>query len=135
LRAKLNAVFIPAFGPSPFVLDRKRPLGAAAGHGMELDRVGPAGEAEPQRAQRHAICPPHRIPRLGAAAIDPLMRDPPLRRPLVLDPYGFEMDQRALPRADDEMLQRRDRDQLGLGEHTRLKRAPAPRSLPAGLHD
>ena len=117
MRAKLNAVFIPAFGPSALVLDRKWPFRAAAEHGMKLDRVGPAGEAEPQRAQRHEIGPPHCVPGLGAAAIDPLMRDPPLRRPLALDPHRFEVDQRALPRTDDKVLQRRDRDEVGLGVH------------------
>jgi hypothetical protein len=81
LRAKLNAVFVAALGPAAFVLDRKWPFRAAAGHGMKLDYIGPTGEAEAHRADRYAKGTPDRISRLGPAAIDPLMRDPPFRLP------------------------------------------------------
>jgi hypothetical protein len=89
LRAELDAVFVPELRPSTFMLDRKRPFVATAGHSVELHHVRPAGETEPQRSERHAIGAPHPRARLGAAAIDPLVLDPPFRRPLIFDPDGL----------------------------------------------
>ena len=113
LRAKLDTVLIANFGPPALVFDREWLLRAAALRGVKLDDVSLTGKTEAQGAKRNAISPPHRSPRLGATAIHPLVLDPPLRRPCVLDPDPFEVNQRALPRTDDKMLERRDRDQLG----------------------
>jgi hypothetical protein len=38
-----------ALRPTTLVLDRKGLFQSIAGHGMKLDHIGPANEAEPQR--------------------------------------------------------------------------------------
>ena len=48
---------------------------------------------------------------LGPARIDPLVQDAALGGGAVLRPQALDMDQGALPRAEQLMLQRRQRDQ------------------------
>jgi hypothetical protein len=94
-------------GLAALVFDREGPQRPA----REFDDVGDAGDAERQRAQRQPAHDPHARPALGPARIDPLVQDAALGGGAVLRPQALDMDQRALPRPEQLMLQRRQRDQ------------------------
>ena len=99
------------------MLDRKRPLRPAAGIGVVLHHVGPPGKPERQRAHRYAVRPTNPGPRLDATLVHPLVGHPSLGGADVLDPYPFQMDQRALARTDHYVLERGQGDQLVFGVH------------------
>ena len=107
LGAELNLVGAMCLGFAAFVLDRE---GARRTAG-EFDDVGDTRDAERQRAQRQPAHDPHPRPALWPARIDPLMQDAALGGGAVLRPQAFDMDQGALPRAEQLMLQRRQWDQ------------------------
>jgi hypothetical protein len=107
LGAELHLVGPVRLGLSALVFDREGSRRAA----RKFNDVGQSGDAERQRAQRQPAHDPNARPALGPPRIDPLMQDAALGSGAVLRPQALDMDQGALPRAEQLMLQRRQRDQ------------------------
>jgi hypothetical protein len=72
---------------------------------MEFNHIRLSGDPQPQRSQRHAIFYPHITAWCLTAGINPLMHDSALGRINVLYPGLLDVDQRALPSAEKQVLQ------------------------------
>ena len=81
---------------------------------MQLDDVGDPGDAQRERAERHGRDGPHARRRSPARAGRPLVEQAALGREQVLGPQPLDMDQRALPRAEEIVLQRGEGDEVGV---------------------
>jgi hypothetical protein len=114
LGAELHLIGAMGLRPAALVLDRIGP--PALAFASQLDHVGDAGDAERGRADRHALHDPAlaaaRLPRLVA----PLVQNAPLGGQQVLGPQALDVDQRALPRAEQIVLQRREGDEVGVDQ-------------------
>ena len=103
LCAQLHLVGAMCLGATPLVFDRKSLL--AALRLAKLDHVGHACQTKLGMGQRQRADTAHPRPPLCAPRIHPLMQDPPLSGLRVLDPQLLQMDQCALPRAVQVVLQ------------------------------
>src|SRR5690606_25752660 len=123
LRAKLHLVRTMRLWPAALVFDRERDFAA------ELYRVGFSDEPQRPRADVQTAHSPHACAPIAPAAVHPLMQQSPLRRAPILEPDPFDVDQRALPRTEELMLECRNRDQrvLGIGLQPHRQAASATR--------
>ena len=98
-------------------------IGAPAARvALQLDEIGDAGDAEPVAAQRHPCDGPDPASRLCFGRVHTLMRHPALGGSGVLGPRLLDMDQGALARAEQIVLQGGECHEIGIGDH----RTPPP---------
>jgi len=111
LGAELDFIGVVRFGPAAFVLDRERrdDLFSAIG---ERDTIGHAGKAKLQRAQGDTARDARVAAGFAAELMNAGVQDAAFGGVLVAVPEAFEMNERALSRAEDEMLQRGERQHL-----------------------
>lgn len=112
LGAELNFVATVALRLAPFVLD-----GKDSAILMELHHVGLPGEAETTGADRQGSHRADPALLLRLPAVRPLVQHPPLGGEAVFDPDLFQMDQSALSRAIEIVLQGGEHDVVGFGVH------------------
>ena len=112
LRAELHLVGSMGFRFAPLVLHRQNPA-----VGVEFDDVTLAGNSQPQRAHRHPAGDPDARARLVRAVVSPGVHDFSLGGEFVFRPSLLDMDQRALPRAIQPVLERGDGNELVLVVH------------------
>lgn len=112
LGAELDLVAAALFRFTPFVLDGKD--GAVL---MELHHVGLAAQAETPGTDRQGPHGADPALLLRLPAVRPLVQDPPLGGETVFGPDLFQMDQGALSRAVQVVLQSREHDVVGFGVH------------------
>ena len=130
LGAELDLVRAVRFRPAALVLDRIGP--PAFSRPGQLDHVGDPGDAERARADRHALddaaLAAARLPGLVAL----LVQDAPLGGQHILGPQPLDVDQRALPRAEQIVLQRREGDEVCI-RRPRPAAVQAARRTPAAI--
>jgi hypothetical protein len=117
LRAELNTVRIVGFWSSPFVFDGHHTRASAANPSVKFDHVSLATKAEAKGAQCEATRDAQSVPRLPRPRIGALVEVSPFYGESVLRPEPLDVNERALPLTEDEMLERRKREKLILGEH------------------
>jgi len=105
LRAELHFVGAMRLRTAALVFDR---VGRIA---MEFDGIRLAVKAMDEGAQREPAQDADARAAVWPAAVDPLVHQPPLGGGAVLRPELLHMDQRALPRAEQVVLQGRHRHQ------------------------
>jgi len=86
---------------------------------MELHDVGPADQTQTQRAQGQAPgdaeIGPRLVPRAGL--VDPAVEMGALHGQCVVGPLTLDVDERALALAEEQVLERRERQQRLFGIH------------------
>jgi len=101
---------------------------------MHLDDVGLADQAEAEGAQREAARDAEAAPCLPGGVIRSLVEVPPLDRPSVLRPESLDVNERTLPLAEEQVLERRERQKVGFVVHAYTHSStvtPRGRSLPS----
>ena len=104
LRAGMEVVVLPLPPRSPLVLDGIRDLGTLGG-GPELDYIRSAGEPQPVREQRETAHDPHARPFFGPGVVHRLVCHAAPERQGVLLEDSLDVDERAPPRAEGEMVE------------------------------
>ncbi len=117
LRAELNVVREASGTPSSLVLDGKGPRRGPVLGARVLDDVRVSEQAEPLGAQRNAAKSRDPVPASPFASVRSLMERAPFGREAVLRPEALDVDERALPLAEEEVLEARDREQEVVGDH------------------
>lgn len=104
------------FCRASLILDREGSLAAALGT-MDFDDIGISGQ--PEATGNYRKCAEHtqRPARCGFSRLHARMEQPAFYRELVLRPLTIEMDQRALPRTEDKVLERRDGQKVVFAFH------------------
>jgi hypothetical protein len=92
-------------GTTQLVLDRKgyQPVLGV----VQLDCVRHACKPQRHRAQRHCRHQPDTLAPLALGQVHRLVREPALGRKRVLCPHSLDVDERALARAEEMMLEGR----------------------------
>jgi hypothetical protein len=108
LRAELHLVGTMRLGAAALVLGRMRTPAPAAPD--QLDHVRDARNPQPVGAERHAVHGAHAGTRGHRRLLSALVQQTPLGGQHVLGPRALDVDQRALSRAEQVVLQRRYRD-------------------------
>ena len=122
LRAELHPIRVVALGLAAFVLHGERhavpgaELRVLSAEGRrrrpELDHVGFAEQPELARPHRRSALRAATVAALRPPGVGPLVQVPALDGELVLRPEPLDMNQRALPRAIQQMLQGGDGEKL-----------------------
>jgi len=119
LSAKLNFIAVLALWPPALVLDRKglpeacyiRKADSFFGHAMELHHVCDSRQSEAERPERKAPRNPDIAPGLCSSLVDAVVQVLPLDGKSIVRPELLNVDQRALPLAEHQMLQCRQLQQ------------------------
>ncbi len=131
LSAKLGFIALARFRPPPFVFDRKRfppssNIRESDGHivraiillhTMELDDVRFPCKAEAKTPDSKPAHDSYVASVFSPFLVDPIMEQFSLSRESVIFPLLFEMNESALSFAEEEVLNRRERQEIVLGIH------------------
>ena len=131
LGTKLHLVGAVRLGPAALMLHGKGPPNAIR-RAMQLDDIGDAGNAQPVGAQRHACHGADAPPHLGLDRVNPLMRDAALGGRGILGPCLLDVDQRALARAEQIVLEGGQGDEISVRRHRRALQILISTVMPAG---
>ena len=131
--AELHLVGAVRLGPAQLVLDRERHRPAR--RAVQLDQIGDADQAQGRGAQRHAGDAAHALALLLRRLVHPVVREASLGGQRILGPDPLDVNQRALPRAIQPVLQRGDGDEVvfvghGRGDITQIR---SMTSMPSGI--
>ncbi len=118
LRAELHAIFVALLRPATLVFDR-HDTHFAAWLPVKLHDIGTAGDAQSERTQRDGACNAQSPARFTRSGIRALMQARALDREAIVGPLPLQVDQGALPFAENEMLQGGDRLQIVFSERLR----------------
>lgn len=110
LGAELDTVAVVGLGATAFVFD-----GVDRAVAMELHDVGDAAQAERAGAQIEGAGDAHSGSTFVFRFMDLLVKDLTLRGEVIIGPELFVVNERALARAEEQVLQRRDGQEIGLG--------------------
>lgn len=114
LRAELNGIGGVGFGAAAFVFDREG-VPRAIRLAVKLHDVGDAVDAERVGVERERAGDAEVAARFGAGFVGAFVEDAALGGARVLRPKALDVDERALARAEREVLQGGERKGVGLG--------------------
>ena len=86
---------------------------------MKLDHIGLPGETEPEGAEAESSCGTEISTRLGTKLMYFLVHDAPFGGQAVLIPELLDVDERALPFTEEQMLERGEWDEVVFGVHAK----------------
>src|ERR1700732_903412 len=98
------------------------------GKPMELDEIGLPAEAQPKAVKAKAAGDLEARARLRFPGIGPFVQVPALDCERILDPHLLEMDQGALPLAEQQVLERRERQQVVFRDAYQITAPPSRRN-------
>lgn len=116
LSTELDLVGPVAFRPAAFVFNRKRPPRTLIDP-VKLDDVGFSGEPEPEAAQGKRPGDPEIAPGFLDSAVRLLVEVTALDGQRIFHPDLLQMDQSALPLAEQQVLQGGKREEVVFAEH------------------
>lgn len=116
LRAELDFVDGLGLGTAALVFDGER-LPRAVGLTVKFDDIGDAVEAESNGLQRKRASDAQIAPRLGRTIVGAFVEHATLSGEVIFLPGALDVDERALARAEGEMLERRNRKRIEFGAH------------------
>ena len=127
LGAELDLIGAMTFGFAALVLygeglpgagyARQGCSGRAVRHAMKFDDIRPAGKPEAQVAKRQPASDAQVAAGLPNAAVRLLMKMPAFHGQRVFHPDLFQVDESALPFAEQQVLERGDREEVVFGVH------------------
>jgi hypothetical protein len=97
---------------------------------VQFDHIGDAGNAEPCGSQRHAGHATYAAPDFGFFGMHSFMCNAPFGGCDIFRPLLFDVDQRALPRAEEVVLEGGERDEIGVGYHSLSLRDTSKKQKP-----
>jgi hypothetical protein len=111
LRAELDFIGLMRFGLAAFIFDGPRAVAT------EFDDIRAAGNAITERAEAEAAADADAVAQFDRIGIGVIVQYTPFGGEPVLLPLLFEMDESPLALAEDEMLERGEREEIGFGKH------------------